>query len=270
MNTAADNTNRACAAPKTDYRKPGALNEYFSWIRALLFYWPIIILVSLVLEPISLIAGLFDRSGAVRHAVVRLWSKICLGLVADVTATGLERIDTRRPRLYVANHLSAMDIPLVYRYLPFTFRIMAHRLVFRVPIVGWWLRLASAIKIAPDSVALTRKALREAIATLKSGTSVVIFPEGERAPKGEMLPFKPGAFYVAIKAGVDIVPMAITGAYEALPVGSAHLRRARLGFIVGDPIPVASYSRENLRELAGEVHQAVQTLVTTETPGRNE
>ncbi len=154
-----------------------------------------------------------------------------------------------------------MDIPLVYRYLPFTFRIMAHRLVFRVPIVGWWLRLAGAIEIAPDSVALTRRALREAIVTLKSGTSVVIFPEGERAPKGQMLPFKPGAFYVAVSAGVDIVPMAITGAYEALPVGSAHLRRARLGFFVGDPISVAAYTSENLRELAERVQHEVRNLL---------
>ena len=236
----------------------GAIRNLLSWARAIFFYWPIIALVSLVLEPISLIAGLFDRR--VRHTIVRLWSAICLKLVADVSVQGLERIDTSKPRLYVANHLSAMDIPLVYRYLPFSFRIMAHRLVFRVPIIGWWLRLADAIKIAPDSVALTRKALSEAIATLKSGTSVVIFPEGERAPKGEMLPFKPGAFYVAMKAGVDIVPMAITGAYEALPVGSAHLRRAELGFIVGDPIPVADYTRQNLRELAERVQQAVRDL----------
>jgi len=260
MNTTAG-TDSNCEVRKSDDRKSRTGSEYFSWLRAFLFYWPIIVLVSLILEPISLIAGIFDRSGRARHLVVRLWSGICLRLVADVRVEGLERIDSSKPRLYVGNHLSAMDIPLVYRYLPFKFRIMAHRLVFSVPIIGWWLRLAGAIKIAPDSVVLTRKALREAIATLKGGTSVVIFPEGERAPKGEMLPFKPGAFFVAVMAGVEIVPMAITGAYEALPVGSAHLRRARLGFIVGDPIPVADYTRKDLRQLADRVQEEVRDLL---------
>ena len=76
---------------------------------------------------------------------------------------GLERIDASKPRLYAANHLSALDIPLLYAYLPFAFRIMAHRLVFRVPLIGWYLRRAGALEISPDSVALSRRALREAV-----------------------------------------------------------------------------------------------------------
>ncbi|HEY6938257.1 MAG TPA: 1-acyl-sn-glycerol-3-phosphate acyltransferase [Terriglobales bacterium] len=241
-----------------DARNPAG--HLLSWARALLLYWPVILLVSLILAPVSLLAGLFDTSGRARHAVVRLWSAICLQLVAEVSVHGLDRIDPARSRLYVANHLSAMDIPLLYRYLPFQFRIMAHRLVFRVPIIGWWLRMAGALEIAPESLALSRRALRNAIATLNSGMSVVIFPEGERAPRGEMLPFKRGAFYVAVKAGVDVVPMAILGTYEAMPLGSAHLHRRRLQFIIGDPIPVAGYTRQNLAALTETAQQAVRNL----------
>jgi 1-acyl-sn-glycerol-3-phosphate acyltransferase len=235
-------------------------SRILSWARALLIYWPAILLVSLILEPISLLAGVFDRSGRARHAMVWLWSAILLRLVSTVSVSGLENIDAGKPRLYVANHLSAMDIPLLYRYLPFQFRIVAHQLVFRVPLVGWWLRMSGSLEIAPESVALSRKALRKAIETLKRGMPLVIFPEGERAPKGEMLPFKRGAFYVAVKAQVDIVPMAIVGTYEALPIGSAHLRRARLQYIVGKPIPVAGYTTNDLAALAERVQKAVKDL----------
>ena len=230
-----------------------------SWARALLIYWPAIVLVSLILEPVSLLAGVF--SGRARHAVVWLWSAICLKLVSDVSVRGLEKIDVTRPRLYVANHLSAMDIPLLYRYLPFQFRIMAHHLVFQVPIVGCWLRLSGSLEIAPESVALSRKALKAAIETLKRGVPVVIFPEGERAPQGEMLPFKRGAFYIAVKAHADIVPIAILGTYEALPIGSAHLKKERLQFIVGDPISVTEYTNKDLAALAERVQGAVQELM---------
>jgi 1-acyl-sn-glycerol-3-phosphate acyltransferase len=237
------------------------VRELLSWTRSWLIYWPVIFLVTVILEPVSLLAMRCDRSGRAQHAVVRLWSRIVLALVAPVVASGLDRLDATRPRLYVANHLSALDIPLVYRCLPFPFRIMAHRLVFRVPLIGWYLRHAGALEIAPESLALTRRALREAVHTLRRGLSVVIFPEGERSPTGQTLPFRRGAFYVAVEAQADVVPLAIVGTYEALPIGSAHLRRRPLQFIVGDPIPVAGYTMKDLGTLAARTQAAVEELL---------
>lgn len=257
---------------RTENRKPPAdnarpkisrrteLRELLSWARALLLYWPVIFLLTVILEPISLLAGAFDQSGRARHAVVKLWAAIILKMVAKVTVRGRERVDAARPRLYVANHLSAVDIPLLYRCLPLQFRIMAHRLVFRVPLIGWWLRKSGSLEIAPESVALSRRALCEAVQTLRAGMSLAVFPEGERAPKGEMLPFRRGAFYVAIKAQADIVPVAIVGTYEALPLGSAHLRPAVLQFVIGDAIPVSGYSTKDLGALADRAQAAVREL----------
>ncbi|MBZ5628474.1 MAG: 1-acyl-sn-glycerol-3-phosphate acyltransferase [Acidobacteriia bacterium] len=236
------------------------MRNRLSWARALLIFWPVIFLVTVALEPISLLAGVLERSGRARHAVVRMWSAMVLALVAPATVSGLERIDASKPRLYVANHLSAMDIPLLYRCLPFPFRIMAHRLVFRVPLIGWWLRRSGSLEIAPESVALSRRALREAVKTLQRGMSLVVFPEGERAPKGEMLPFRRGAFYVAVKAQADIVPMAILGTYEALPLGSAHIKRTPLRLVVGDPIAAAEYTLKDLGALAERAQSAVREM----------
>jgi 1-acyl-sn-glycerol-3-phosphate acyltransferase len=236
------------------------VRNLLSWARCLLVYWPVIFLLTLILLPVSLLAGVVDRSGRARHAVVHGWAAIALWLVAQASVSGLERIDASRPRVYAANHLSALDIPLLYRYLPLQFRIMAHRLVFRVPLIGWWLRGSGSLEIAPESVALTRRALREAVKTLREGMSVAIFPEGERAPTGEMLRFRRGAFYVAVKAQADVVPMAILGTYEALPLGSAHIRKKRLRLIVGEPIAVAGYSLQDLEALAERVQSAVMEM----------
>ena len=237
------------------------MREWLSWARSLLIYWPVVFLVTVILEPVSLLAMRLDGSGRAQHAVVKLWSRIVLKLVAPVVASRLDRIDATQPRLYVANHLSALDIPLVYRCLPFPFRIMAHRLVFKVPLIGWYLRSVGTLEIAPESVALTRRALREAVSALRAGLSVVVFPEGERSPSGQTLPFRRGAFYIAVQAQADVVPLAILGTYEALPIGSAHLRRRPLQFIVGDPIPVTGYTRKDLGALAARTQAAVAELL---------
>jgi 1-acyl-sn-glycerol-3-phosphate acyltransferase len=245
-----------------------ATSNLLSWLRSTLIFWPIIFVITLILEPISLLAGVCDRSGRARHAVARMWAAICLRLVAHVKVEGLDKIDPGRARLYVANHLSSLDIPLLYAYLPFPFRIMAHRKVFRVPLIGWWLRASGSLEIAPESVALGRSALLEAIATLKNGMSLAIFPEGERSPTGHMLRFRPGAFYVAVKAQVEVVPMVILGTYEALPVRSAHLKTGRLEFVVGEPISVDGYTRKDLRALAERVQKAVRELCDSRVASR--
>jgi 1-acyl-sn-glycerol-3-phosphate acyltransferase len=236
--------------------------ELLSRLRSALIFWPLTILVTLLVEPISLGAALFDKGGGVQHRVVAFWSGVLLRLYGmPVTVSGLERLDLSRPRIYAANHLSALDIPVLYRHLPFPFRIIAHRLVFRVPLVGWHLRAAGQLMIDPASVALSRRALREAIGTIRQGMPLVVFPEGERSPTGEMLPFRRGTFYVAIEAQADVVPVAILGTYEAFPIGSAHLRPGRLQLIIGDAIPVAGYTRRELSALAGRTQAAVAELL---------
>jgi 1-acyl-sn-glycerol-3-phosphate acyltransferase len=232
-----------------------------SALRSALIFWPLTVLFTLLVEPISLATALFDKSGRVQHRVVAFWSGVLLRLYGmPVTVSGLERLDFSRPRVYAANHLSALDIPVLYRHLPFQFRIIAHRLVFRVPLVGWHLRAAGQLMIDPGSVALSRRALREAIGTLRQGMPLVVFPEGERSPTGEMLPFRRGAFHVAVKAQADLVPVAILGTDKAFPIGSAHLRPGRLQLIIGDAIPVAGYTRSELRALAERTQRAVAEL----------
>ncbi len=240
------------------------MRERLSWLRSTLLFWPAAVLITLIVEPFALLAGVLDRSGRWQHACVRLWAGLLMAAIASkVTVCGRERVDSTKPRLYAANHLSAIDIPLLYRYLPVQFRIVAHRLVFRVPLIGWYLRWSGALEIAPESLALSRKALREAVATLRRGRDLVIFPEGERSPTGEMLPFKRGAFFAAVHAKADVVPVAIFGTYEGLPVNSSHLRRRPMGLIIGEPIAVEGLTAA---ELAQRTQAAVAELLQTNLP----
>jgi 1-acyl-sn-glycerol-3-phosphate acyltransferase len=235
--------------------------ERLSRLRSALFYWPMTILCTLLLEPLSIGFALVDRSGRMSHRVVAFWSGLLLKLYGmTVTVEGLERLDLSRPHLYAANHLSALDIPLIYRYLPFQFRIIAHRVVFRVPLVGWHLRATGQLMIDSESVSLSRRAIREAVRTLERGMPLVVFPEGERSPNGRMQPFRRGAFYVAAKAQVDVVPIAILGTYEAFPKGSAHLRPGPLRLIIGDALPPAGYTSRDVDALAEHTQRAVAEL----------
>jgi len=243
------------------------VRELLSRLRSAFIFWPLTVLCTLLLEPVSIGAAILDRSGRASHRTVAFWSRLLLRLYGmPVAVTGRERLDLSRPCIYAANHSSALDIPVLYRYLPFQFRIIVHRLVFRVPLVGWHLWAAGELMIDPDSVALSRRALRESVNTLKRGMPLVIFPEGERSPTGEMQPFRRGAFYLAVEAQADVVPMAIVGTYDAFPTGSAHLRPGPLQLIIGDAIPVAGYTKRNLDALAEHTQQAVAELLRSTEP----
>ena len=243
--------------------------ELLSALRSALIYWPLTVLCTLLLGPVSLAAAFLDKSGRVSHRIVAFWSGLLLRLYGmPVAVTGLERLDLSRPRVYAANHLSVLDIPVLYRHLPFQFRIIAHRLVFRVPLVGWHLRASGQLMIDPGSVALSRHALREAVKTLERGMPLVVFPEGERSSTGEMLPFRPGAFYVAVQAQADVVPMAILGTYRAFPIGSAHLRPGPLRLIIGEAIPIAGYTHSALEALAERTQAAVAGLLRSAEPNQ--
>jgi 1-acyl-sn-glycerol-3-phosphate acyltransferase len=238
------------------------IRELLSMLRSALIFWPLTILCTILLEPIAVAAALLDKTGRGQHRTVAFWSGLLLKLYGmPVNVTGLERLDLSRPRVYAVNHLSALDIPVLYRYLPFQFRIVVHRLVFRVPLVGWQLRAARQLMIDPKSIALSRRALREAVNTLQRGMPLVIFPEGERSPTGQMLPFRRGAFHVAVEAHADVAPLAIIGTFQALPIGSAHLRPRPLQLIIGNPIPAGGYARNNLRALAERTQRAVAEML---------
>lgn len=242
-------------------KKRSKLADALSWVRSIFFFDPLIYLYTVALGPISLFCSLFDKDGRIQHGFVRLWSRLILATIfSPVTVEGLDRIDLSKPYMYASNHLSALDIPVIYARLPVQFRVMAKIELFSYPIVGWHLRRSQQLAIERDNALASMRSLNRAGETLKSGTPLLVFPEGGRSDTGQVKPFLPGVFLAAIKAQAEVVPIALVGLYELLPMNTYHIRPRPLLMLVGAPIPSAGYSTREADKLAAVVEKAVADL----------
>jgi len=242
-------------------KKKSPTRHFLSRLRSYFFYDPLIWSYTMVLGILSLISSLFDRSGRVQHKFARLWSWLILKTIGvPVTVSGLDRVDTTRPHLYVANHVSALDIPVLYVHLRFPFRIIAKSSIFRYPFVGWHLRRSGQIEVDKDNVRLAKRGLSQAVETLRAGMPLVVFPEGGRSPDGHLKPFLGGAFYAAIRAGVDVIPLALAGTFELLPMDTYHIQPRPIALLVGEPIATQGLGPRDMDTLAARAQQAVADL----------
>ncbi|MFB3814738.1 MAG: lysophospholipid acyltransferase family protein [Terriglobales bacterium] len=235
--------------------------EFLSWCRSVLVLDPLIYVYTMVLGTLSLLSSLFDRSGRVQHWFARTWSWLILKTcMCPVYVVDGNKIDTSRPHVYAANHLSALDIPVLYVHLPNQFRIIAKKELFRYPFLGWHLRRSGQLAIDQSNPTSAIRSLRKAVETLREGMPLVIFPEGGRSGTGQIQPFLSGAFYLAIKAQVDVVPLAIVGTYEILPMNHFHVRPGRIELLVGQPISTAGMRLHDIDALAARVQRAIEDM----------
>ena len=242
------------AAPPKRYGWLSRLRSYF-------IFDPLIWAYTLFLGTISLIVSLFDRSGRLQHNLARLWSWLIMKtILSPVTVTGLEKVDGSRPRVYAATHASALDIPILYVNLPFQFRIIFKSELLSYPFVGWHLKRSGQVCINQQNPAASIGAIKSALKSLRSGVPLVIFPEGGRSPNGEILPFLPGAFFLAIKAQADIVPIALVGTFDLLPMNTYHIKSRPLEMRVGDPISTAGMTLRDTEAVSVKVRAAIEGL----------
>ncbi len=244
---------------------PHAIPEKkYGWasrLRSFFILDPLIWLYTLVLGLLALPGGLFDQSGRRLHWFSRAWSWLIMKtILSPVKVTGLGKIDTTKPHVYAVNHASAMDIPVLYVYLPFQFRIVFKKELLAYPVVGWQLRRSGQVCIDQQKPTNSIASIRSAVKSLKAGMPLVIYPEGGRTPDGEIKPFLPGAFFLAIKAQVDIVPVALVGTYELLPMNTYHIKCRPLEMRVGEPISTVGLTMRDLESVSAKVQKAVEDL----------
>ena len=246
---------------------PSVKHGWLSGLRSYLILDPLIWLYTVVLGTIVLIVGLFDPDGRRQHRIAAAWSwLITKTMFSPVAVTGLDRIDTSKPHVYAVNHASALDIPVLYVHLPFQFRIAFKKELLSYPGVGWYLKRSGQICLDQQNPARSIGSIRTALKGLKAGMPLVIFPEGGRTPDGEIKPFLPGAFFLAIKAQVDIVPVALVGTFELLPMNTYHIKCRPLEMRVGEPIPTAGLTTRDLEALSNRVRAAMESLYYPERP----
>jgi 1-acyl-sn-glycerol-3-phosphate acyltransferase len=239
----------------------GGLPHWLSWLRSHFLWLPLIALYTVVLGTVSLLCSLFDRSGRVQHGIARLWARMILWTVgAKVRVEGLEHFDFTTPRVYVVNHLSLVDTPVLYHHLPFHFRILAKRELFSYWFMGWHLRRSGQIPVDLENARASIRSLNRAVETLRNNLSLVVFPEGGRSPDGELQPFMGGAFYAAIKAQVEVVPVALVGTYEVMSMHSLHARPGHVRLIAGKPIATKGMSVREMEHLSQHARDAIAEI----------
>jgi len=230
-------------------------------LRSYFIFDPLVWLYTIVLGMVSVPGSLFGEKSRILHNFARFWSWLIMKtILSPVRVTGLDKIDTAKAHVYAVTHASALDIPVLYVYLPFQFRILFKKELLAYPIVGWHLRRSGQVCIDQQKPTRSIAHIRSAVKSLQGGMPLVIFPEGGRTPDGEIKPFMPGAFYLAIKAQVNIVPVALVGTYELLPMNTYHIKSRPLEMRVGSPISTVGYSLREMETLSAKVYQAMEGL----------
>lgn len=236
-----------------------------SFLRSLLISTPLIALATIVMGAISLTASLFGASADTLQNIARVWGRMLLGAsFIRVRAEGVEKLDPKATYVFVANHGSYMDIPALLAALPYHFRFFAKKGLFRIPFLGTHLGRSGHLPVDRSNARNSLKSMTEGARIVRErGTSVLLFPEGGRNPVG-LRDFKEGAAYIAIKAGVPLVPVAIKGMRELLPQGSFHIRSGRVTVRVGDPILTNSLVLKNRDELTAQLRGELANLLEIE------
>jgi 1-acyl-sn-glycerol-3-phosphate acyltransferase len=243
-----------------------------SHLRSLLITDPLIVILTIAYGSVSLVASLFDSRGRLPDKLATAWGRALLSVSnVRLTIEGLEKIDPNQRYVFVANHRSYMDIPAVLASLPVNIRFYAKQGLFLIPFLGTHLKRAGHLPVVRGDARASVKSMTLGARLIQEHhVSMLLFPEGGRSVTGAMREFKEGAAYIAIKAGVPVVPLGIAGTRDVLPMGSNHVRSGPVILRIGDPIPTAGmklHDRGSLTEtlvrrvaeLAGEKSDRVET-----------
>ena len=177
-----------------------------------------------------------------------------------------ERLHQPTACVYACNHLSYMDTPALFGTLPFQFRILANHYLFKYPAVGWHLTRSGQVPIDQSSLRSQIAGLMRGVQTLKDGMPVLLFPDGSRSSDGHVRQFLSGAAFMAIKAQVPLVPLALIGTYELLPMHTYSLSPRPLVLIAGEAIDTTGMTTRNADELTRRLLTAVSEMYYAHSP----
>jgi 1-acyl-sn-glycerol-3-phosphate acyltransferase len=225
---------------------------------------PAISVYTIVLGAASIVSSLIDRRGRFAHGCARAWSWLILKTTrVNVRVDGLERLTPGTTYIFVSNHQSHYDTPVIFSSLPYQLRIIAKDSLARFPVLGWHLKRGGHLFVDrrnPDPTGI----LNRWRALVSEGLSLIIYAEGTRSPDGKVARFKAGSFLLAIQAGLPVVPLAVIGTRAVMRKGRLQTEPGDVQLIVHDPIPVPAIARPTVhdaRSLATRAHDVVAGTV---------
>jgi 1-acyl-sn-glycerol-3-phosphate acyltransferase len=235
------------------------------WWRTVFFLIPAIGTYTIVLGAVSVASSLFERTGRFAHGCARLWSRLILATTGvRVRIEGLESLEPGKTYIFVSNHQSIYDIPVIFWWLPYQLRIIAKESLGSFPFIGWHLRRTGHLLVDrrnPDRAGILKR-WRDLVV---NGLSLIIFPEGTRSADGRVGRFKAGSFMLAIEAGLPIVPVSIVGTRFVMRKGRLTVEPGDVRLVVHPPIETAGRAEQptidHARALAAEVHGVISARV---------
>jgi 1-acyl-sn-glycerol-3-phosphate acyltransferase len=230
-------------------------------LRSSLFTLPLFAIATIIMACLSLTSSLWDRRGVFQHKCAVFWGKMLLKFaLVPCTVTGAEKIDRSRNYIFVCNHMSYMDTPALLKAIPVEFRFFAKKGLFAIPFMGWHLGRAGHIPVDLDDPRASIRTLSAGAEIIREkGISVLIFPEGGRV-EHDMEPFKEGAAYLAIKAGIPVVPMGLIGTREVLPMHHGAIKSVPVEVVFGEPIETAGLTMKDRGRLNQKMQDEVARL----------
>ncbi len=215
--------------------------------------------ITVVVSVLAVTLTLVDYSGNSLGRIARVWGWFVLKLAGiSVEIDGLENLERGKSYVFISNHASLLDIPVVVYSLPFQLRFLAKKELYKIPIFGLGLRMAGHIRIDRGNLESAVESLKKASVRLeKRNASVFVFAEGTRSLDGEVGRFKKGGIILALSMGIPIVPISISGSRELAPKGEMMVKRGTIRLIVGNPIATEGRDISERNELLQETRNEV-------------
>jgi 1-acyl-sn-glycerol-3-phosphate acyltransferase len=210
---------------------------------------------------LSLAASFFEKDGKLQHRIAQAWARASVAISScPVTIIGVENLRKHAVAVYACNHLSYMDTPVIFGSLPFQFRIVARHDLWKMPFIGGHLRRSGQVSVNVDNPRASISSLGSAVKTLKSGMPLFIFPEGGRTQTGHPSIFLNGPAFMAIRAQVPMVPMALIGTHELLPIHTNQFYPVPITLAIGEPIETTGYTMRQVDELTARLRDEICRL----------
>lgn len=226
------------------------------WWRTVFVLIPLIGAATIVLGAVSLLSSLVSGTGRFAHRCAQWWSRVILlssGIRVERRGAALPPPDASC--VFVANHASFYDIPILFTTVPRQLRILAKAGLGRVPFIGWHLLRSGHLLV--DRTSSGPATFRRMKRMVRHGASLIVFPEGGRTEDGRVMPFKRGGFLLAIQSGLPVVPVSLDGSRAVMPRGRLMVCPAIVRVTVHDPIPTAGLTRDDARALADRVRDII-------------
>lgn len=241
--------------------RPTPVPWFYRW-RTNLIQTPALSIVTGILGSLALLVSLFEKNGYTQHRIAQRWARLCVWISgARLNIRGAENLRKHPVAVYASNHTSYMDTPVVFACLPFQFRILAKKELWPIAFIGWYLNRSGQIPIDTVTARGTLTSLATGVRALQSGMPLFVFPEGGRTPDGTLQPFLSGAAYLAIRAQTPLIPVALSGVYDLLPIHTHHFYPGEVTLSVGEPIDTTGMTPRQTGELSARLRHAIEDLL---------